>query len=387
MKIGIMSDLHLGYRQYGLREREKDFYIRYRDYISQCIEENCDIVIIAGDIFHTHRPSPEAINIFLHGIQSLNKHNIEVMNIVGNHTQLQVKDHFEADYLFSMYNYTVLDESTSRQIDGCLFCGLPYHPNHNLGEFKAKVADFNNEAKEYNQAILVIHQEFQEYCGFTDVVMSIHDIEIDNFDYVICGHIHSRKTDQIGKTHFIQPGSLERLNTKEAFDESIEGKGLYLIDPQDDEFDDQFVRIENFRKIFSEEIVLTDDSKKNNLLFGALQEKISEYEDDQPMLSLKIYDKFGYLDLCKDWEKKLSDITLITRMTYFSKNDIQVTESVIDKEDLTPLGGLKKAVKDWKDHEAELALGLYHKLSSHDSEVVASAQQLSDEYLHNHFDI
>lgn len=384
MKIGIMSDLHLGYRQYGLREREKDFYIRYRDYISQCIEENCDIVIIAGDIFHTHTPSPEAINVFLHGIQSLNEHNIKVMNIVGNHTQLQIKDHFEADYLFTMYDYMVLDEDSSYHINGCLFCGLPYHPNHNLDEFKSKVAYFNNEAKEYNQAILVIHQEFQEYCGFTDVVMSIHDIEIDNFDYVICGHIHSRKTDQIGKTHFIQPGSLERLNTKEAYDESIEGKGLYLIDPQDDEFDDQFVRIENSRKIFSEEVVLVDDIEKNNELFRELKNMV---DHTNGLLSLKVYDEFGYLELCREWEKKLSDITLMTRMTYYDQKEMAVTSSSIDEKDLTPLGGLMNAVKDWNDNPRQLAVDLYHKLSSKDSEVVASAKNISDQYLKDNFDI
>lgn len=257
MKIGVMSDLHLGYRQYGLIDREEDFYKQYELCILQCIAYECDIVIIAGDIFDTHKPSPKSIHVFEAGIKALNKNEIIVLNIVGNHTQLQVKDHFSPDKLFEdKYEYFLLDEGFAFN-KNIFICGLPYYANHSLDKLKKHIAKYNEIAKDQKFSILVLHQEFQEYCGFTGAHMSINDIEIDNFDYVICGHIHSRVIDMHGKVAFIQPGSIERMNTKEAQDEVENGKGITIIEIDDTDPDSNytdFVRIENFRKIFSEEV-------------------------------------------------------------------------------------------------------------------------------------
>lgn len=384
MIVGVMSDLHLGYRQYGLKDRENDFYEQYDKCVDQLIQSECDIVVIGGDIFDTHRPSPQAINVFLNGLKKLNNHGIKVLNIVGNHTQLQVKDHFEADYLFVNHDYIVLSENRVYEHDGCLFCGLPYYPNHSLEQFKKEVARFNKMAKAHDHAILVIHQEFQEYCGFDGAEMSISDLSIDNFDAVICGHIHNHQVDQIADTLFMQPGSIERLNTKEAKDESIQGKGVFFLKIESEQPSFIFVRIENSRKIFSEEVVLVDDIEKNNELFRELKNMVDQTNG---LLSLKVYDEFGYLELCREWEKKLSDVTLMTRMTYYDQKEMAVTSSSIDEKDLTPLGGLMNAVKDWNDNQRQLAVDLYHKLSSKDSEVVASAKNISDQYLKDNFDI
>ena len=220
-KIGIISDLHLNYRQYGLKDREEDFYYQYHLCITECIEKKCDIVIMAGDIFDNHNPSPKAIDVFEQGLNNLNKNGITVLNIVGNHTQLQVKDHFPPDSLFKQkYDYCLLDSKHLFKDDNLFICGLPYYANHSLEKLKKHIVSFNEMASEYDVSILVLHQEFQEYCGFTGAHMSINDIKIDNFDFVICGHIHSRIIDKINdKTTYIQPGSIERMNSKEALDE------------------------------------------------------------------------------------------------------------------------------------------------------------------------
>ena len=58
MNIAIIGDLHLGYRQYGLDERERDFYQRWGQIIDDIISrKNIDIVLQLGDIFDTHIPS------------------------------------------------------------------------------------------------------------------------------------------------------------------------------------------------------------------------------------------------------------------------------------------------------------------------------------------
>ena len=45
MKFAHLADTHLGYRQYGLFEREKDFYEVFEKVIDKIIEENVDFVV------------------------------------------------------------------------------------------------------------------------------------------------------------------------------------------------------------------------------------------------------------------------------------------------------------------------------------------------------
>jgi exonuclease SbcD len=56
VRIGQMSDLHLGYRQYGKFERVKDFYSAAVKAAEVIIEQKPDLVIVAGDIFHKSLP-------------------------------------------------------------------------------------------------------------------------------------------------------------------------------------------------------------------------------------------------------------------------------------------------------------------------------------------
>lgn len=387
-RIGIISDLHLNYRQYGLKDREEDFYKQYHCVISECINYDCDSVIIAGDIFDNHNPSPKAISVFEKGIDILNNHNIPVYNIVGNHTQLQVRDHVSPDSLFkTKYDYYLLDEDSYCPSNGLFICGLPYYANHSLDTLKNHISELNDMAAKYEVSILVLHQEFQEYCGFTGAHMSINDIEINNFDFVICGHIHSHTIDKLNdKTTFIQPGSIERLNIKESEDERKYGKGITIIDIDGDKTNVDFVRIDNFRKIFSEEIVIFEDSQDTVENFDVIFHKLSECKHP-PILQLKIFDKFDQLDLCKEWERKFSDVTLMTRMSYYDEKELDISVSDLQDKDLSPLNGLKNAIKDWNENEINLAIDLFLKLSSKNKDVVSSAQSVVDDYFENNFDI
>jgi exonuclease SbcD len=67
MRIVHLADMHLGFRQYyrqtpnGLNQREADIGIAFRKAIEKVIEVEPDMVLIAGDVFHSVRPSNPAI--------------------------------------------------------------------------------------------------------------------------------------------------------------------------------------------------------------------------------------------------------------------------------------------------------------------------------------
>jgi DNA repair exonuclease SbcCD nuclease subunit len=67
VRLVHLSDLHLGYRQYqrltptGINQREWDVANTFRQAIDQIIALKPDVVLVAGDVFHTSRPTNAAI--------------------------------------------------------------------------------------------------------------------------------------------------------------------------------------------------------------------------------------------------------------------------------------------------------------------------------------
>lgn len=67
MKIAHLADLHLGYRAYhrvnarGGNVRESDVADAFRQAVAKLTEIRPDLVLVAGDVFHTVRPSNTAI--------------------------------------------------------------------------------------------------------------------------------------------------------------------------------------------------------------------------------------------------------------------------------------------------------------------------------------
>ena len=93
MSLVHLSDLHLGYRQYqrltpaGINQREADVAGTFRTCVDRIIAIAPDVVVVAGDIFHTVRPSNQAI---LHAFVQFSRlvrslPGAEIVLVAGNH--------------------------------------------------------------------------------------------------------------------------------------------------------------------------------------------------------------------------------------------------------------------------------------------------------------
>ncbi len=100
MKFAHLADTHLGYRQYGLIEREKDFYEVFDKVIDKIIEEKVDFVIHSGDLFETARPSPMALLTFQKGLLKLKGAGIPMYAIAGNHDVVMRKGSIPPQVIF-----------------------------------------------------------------------------------------------------------------------------------------------------------------------------------------------------------------------------------------------------------------------------------------------
>lgn len=388
-KIGVISDLHLGYRQYGLKEREEDFYIQFNKCIDKIIHLQCDLCIMAGDIFDTAKPSPKAISVFENGLSKLNDNNIPVVNIVGNHTQLRIKDHFEADKLFTTnYDYYLLDgDEPYTGIRNLSVFGLPYHSISELDQLKDKIKELNDKTDNDGYNILVLHQEFKEYSGFTGVELSINDIEALNFDIIICGHIHSREIDIDDETFtFLQPGSIERLNVAEAKDEIENGKGVSLIEipEDDDDIGYFFYPIKSDREFIIKEVMTTSIDEIHSF-FDNLEDICKQCED--AIVSYKVNDTTGQLSLIRDYDVGLSDHCLSSFLRY---TDLRVVPEEISGNDIGSKLSIGIALSNALDEKygkeyTVLAKDLLEKLGKNDPDIEGSAA-LCDDFYHKHYE-
>jgi DNA repair exonuclease SbcCD nuclease subunit len=79
------ADTHLGYEQYGVRERFNDFSRTFWNITQEAIQRRVDFVIIAGDLFNKRAIDALTLIHAIEGLQQLKEHNIPVIAIEGNH--------------------------------------------------------------------------------------------------------------------------------------------------------------------------------------------------------------------------------------------------------------------------------------------------------------
>ena len=366
MRIGIGTDFHLGLRQYGLTEREEDFYEQFNAMIDVFIGAEVDMVIMGGDIFDQARPSPKAMDVFTKGLNRLNHQGIEVMNVIGNHAMIQAKGFVTADeYIFSNAHIsTLLDKDTCLKNDNVAVYGLPYYFNYDLDNFIETANKLNEYAKNDKVAILVLHQSFKEFCGFTGESLSINDIDTSNFDLIVCGHIHERKLKELDNgTVFLQPGSLERSTVAEARDEENNGKGVYIIDTEHMDLlsiAESFYRMKCTRPFLISDMYTGEKSEVEEMKNEILDE-VKKY-DVPPVLFLTVHDTSSSFNRITEITKEFKSDFLTVRLSYFDESQEQV-ELILDSQDIpTARGVLKLALNPLDKAQAQLGLDIYDNL-------------------------
>jgi len=79
------ADLHLGYAQYNLDVRRRDFNNVFEELVDKTIELEPDFMIIAGDIFEHARPSNSTLEAAITNFRRLRDAGIPVLAVDGSH--------------------------------------------------------------------------------------------------------------------------------------------------------------------------------------------------------------------------------------------------------------------------------------------------------------
>ncbi|HST57047.1 MAG TPA: exonuclease SbcCD subunit D [Longimicrobium sp.] len=239
MKIAHLADLHLGYRAYhrvnarGGNMREADVSDAFRQAVNRITELRPDLVLVAGDVFHTVRPSNTAIADAFRQFSLLADRlpDVPIVMIAGNHDSPRSADTGNILNLFREIDgvRVVCDECRSirlPEIDTSILC-LP-HVSLATGE---EVVVEPDSGSKHN--VLMLHATLEgenaasklryvsEYGG---AVLAEDRIDYAQWDYVALGHYH---TAEELKPNAWYAGGVERTSSNIWMEPEEKGFLLY----------------------------------------------------------------------------------------------------------------------------------------------------------------
>lgn len=201
MKIVHFSDTHLGYSDYGkfdsttgMNQRELDVYNVFRKVVDYIIETKPDLVVHAGDLFDSIRPSNRAISEALEQFYRLSREKIPTVIIAGNHSTPRQR---ATDPIFNILRYfpniypVFGGKYTKVEIGKCMIHAIPHmYSDEDLQESVNNLQPDKNF--EYN--IMVAHaavrgSEVVSWGEFKEQTLPVTALNPD-FDYIALGHYH-----------------------------------------------------------------------------------------------------------------------------------------------------------------------------------------------------
>jgi exonuclease SbcD len=227
MRIVHLADTHLGYSAYrkvtpdGVNQREMDIYDAFTQCIDYAVKTHPDLVLHAGDLFDSVRPTNRAITVAVQQILRLSKEQIPFVVISGNHETPKLKEtgniftifeHLDQVYPIHQNQYEAI---TLKQNDErvCIHavpqCQTPEEFNTNMKKI-ALDANVNFNLLLAHGAVKGI-KEFKMN-EFNELFIPVKNLA-EEFDYIALGHYHLHTELQ---PNAFYAGSTERLSFTEA---------------------------------------------------------------------------------------------------------------------------------------------------------------------------
>ncbi len=350
-----VSDTHLGYRQYGLYERERDLYEAFQEVIDIAIHEHVDAVMHSGDFFDTTRPPMWALRHAIEALTRLKEQGIPVICIMGDH---DIPKRRELPPLY------FLEELGLLRIAGRLEHNkpLPLHVrarggslvvygifNHR-GVRKEALREKLAHIKPADEtSILALHQTLREVSPEYEI--TLYGLP-RGFAYYALGHIHVHKEFHVGSAMAVYPGSIEVLRV----DELGERKSVVLAElGKKETINIQRIYLESIRP----QILISIDLEELQEKIEELQSKIVNYHK-KPIIHLTVRGDPGKKrNVYSILEKRLTNKVLSYRLSFIPvKEEYPELHQIKHSIDIKEL--LVNSLKDID--KAELALQLIQVL-------------------------
>ena len=222
MKLGIVSDTHLGYRKFednALDQGRKAFLMA---------AELSDVIIAPGDLFDTRVPKLETLLQMIELLREIQeKHGKKIYVVPGTHERRSKELTNPIDLLASaglvinVHNRTIIHEHNGERIAIAGMNGMPE-------EYAAEaVKQLSVKPIEGAFNLFIFHQSIRELMPVKlDTFMGKDDLP-DGFDLYVDGHLHKKRINLGEEKPLIIPGSTVITQLRE---EEQEEKGIVIFD-------------------------------------------------------------------------------------------------------------------------------------------------------------
>ena len=241
MKLVLVADCHIDHNQHGLWAVEP-----WMEACEWAASEGCDVFIVAGDLFHTGKPSSEAICCAIEGFKLAASGGAECVLVAGNHEWIGVTRQRTRRSPAGLLDETGFvhapAEPTALQLECGLWLGAAPWPTpggDNVTSWPDQVAELAEDADTHDgPRLLVAHApiaEAQVHPGSEvelrvltrDWTVPAAELDLGPFDAVRVGHIH-RRQDVTERLAYV--GSLDRFT----FADEGQEKGFSVLEWDDD---------------------------------------------------------------------------------------------------------------------------------------------------------
>lgn len=247
-----IADTHLGYEQYGVRERFNDFSRAFWDITDEAVKRQVDFVVIAGDLFNKRAIDALTLIHAIEGLKKLKDHAIPVIAIEGNHDRSYYRDGTSWLQFLCYQGYLTLLAPLMREgsplletwqpqtmlgshidlLGGKLrIYGLPWQGAATTRSMEGlaqalEAARMREEAEGIEYRLLMMHT------GVEGIVPRIHGLPSmaqfqplrPHIDYLALGHVHKPYEFE---GWMYNPGSPETCGAEES---AWEDRGYYFVE-------------------------------------------------------------------------------------------------------------------------------------------------------------
>jgi DNA repair exonuclease SbcCD nuclease subunit len=245
MKLAHLADLHLGFRQFdrqtpkGGNQREADVALAFSRAVDDLLEQRPDLVVFAGDIFHSVRPTNPAILFLFQQLQRIRVGlpDAPVILLAGTHDTPRTVETGSILRLYEAVGAEVVIDTPRRLVFPKLDCAVLAVPHQALMSDQRPALRPERGGPTLN--VLLTHFQYQalgeargtmEYGG---ALLGPDDLAAAQWDYVALGHFHVAhevfpNAWYAGALEYLPPNPWGQL--QDEVERGRVGKGYLLVD-------------------------------------------------------------------------------------------------------------------------------------------------------------
>ncbi len=245
LKIAHLADLHLGFRQFdrqtpkGGNQREADVAQAFSRAVDDLLEQRPHLMVIAGDIFHSVRPTNPAILFLFQQLQRLRVGlpDTPLVLVAGDHDTPRTSETGSILKLYEAVGAEVVIDAPRRLTFSKLDCAVLAVPHQALMSPERPALRPERGGPTIN--VLVTHGQFSSLgegrgtMDFGGAPLSLEDLAPPAWDYIALGHYHvthavADNARYAGSLEYLPPNPWGQL--QDQAERGVKGKGYLLVE-------------------------------------------------------------------------------------------------------------------------------------------------------------